>query len=276
MKMSEMIKETIGKHKAKIELFQWAIIASVASLVYSEFVKNIHQKEVPIRAIHVPALRNVRELLDENGNLSYNLSNYLIDHIVEDELFKKYKDLPELELFKEENIEVLKTIFDLYVLPNIRRRIPETIDKKFGLSNPEQQLIREDYTIDLFNREDLNLDQLKYIEHQTILQLFITLPSLQKKQEFPENNSKIYMMDNEILTVNHENAICPIHFDKAIIDTPIIMDLLSMVTNTKIIETDRMVQGEINKERHWLYEITSNPFNRVFVTSFLDEQPKSE
>ena len=37
--------------------------------------------------------------------------------------------LQNLLCFMKENIEIMKTIFDLYIIPNISRRIPETIAK---------------------------------------------------------------------------------------------------------------------------------------------------
>lgn len=273
MKMNELIKDTIIKNKAKIEIFQWSIISSVASLVYSEFLKNMKQKEIPVRSVHVPSLKTVREFLKPDGELLEELSCHLIDKMNEDELFKKYKDkCPELVLFNEDNCEVLKTIFDLYVIPNMSRRIPEVIDKKFGLSTHEQQLFIEDNTIDLFNRLPINDDQINYIVHQTVLQLLIALQSVEKKTTFPEDNNEIYISMGEVLTVNHENAVCPIHFDDQIINNESIMALLSFVTNTRIVDTGIHLQQMMSGNTDVLYKVQSNPFNRVFTTLFIEDK----
>lgn len=187
MKINEMIKEFINTHEAKVEIFQWAVVSSISSLLYSEYIKNIKQQQVPSRIIWVPQVRTINELLEPNSYLSNLLSESLIDFMIEKELFKKYADIPELIIFSEEddNIELIKTIFDIYILPNIGRSLSETISKKFDLLNPDQKLIKESRDIDLFNRKNITDEQFDFLVNQTLLQLLILLPSIEKKQEPP-------------------------------------------------------------------------------------------
>ena len=163
MNIHEIISTAMKDHKNKIEITQWAIISSIASLVFSEYISNIKQKQVPTRKIFVPPIKYVRSLIKPDGYFIKLLEEKLIDGIANNELFKKYNNAPEFVLFNEDNIEVLKTIFDLYIVPNIVRHLPEVIEKKFGLDNDQQQLIIEDSTIDLFCGKPINENQLNYI-----------------------------------------------------------------------------------------------------------------
>lgn len=271
MKLHEMIKETLNNHKSKIELIQWAIISGVSSLLYSEYIANIKQKQIPVRKILLPSIKTLNELLSENSQFIELLSDKLIDNIYNNELFKKYNDAPELVLFNEENIEILKTIFDLYIIPNIRRRIPEAIEKKFDLKNPQQQLFVESREIDLFNRKPINEDQINFIIEETVLQLLILLPTMKKDIELPETNNGILFAEDDIITIGNENAICPIHFNENIFKIESIMKLLSFVTNTTVTENDwnlhpYVKNGNISEPINYI--INTGLFNQVSITRF--------
>lgn len=263
MQIHQMIKNVIGQHKKKIELTQWAIISGVSSLVYSEYIRRIKQKTVPIRAILVPEVRAVQELLDPEGNLMKILSEQLIDRMSEHELIQEYSHAPELVLFKDDQLEILKTLFDLYIIPNIVRKIPETISMKFGLNNPKQQLIRQDRTIDLFNRQPINEEQFQFVVDQTVLQLVLLMPTMKKSIEIPEDNAKIFMTKKEILTIGNENAICPIHINEDIINNKNVMKLLSFVTNTNISKLENKTIGVEKNGNIVEYIISTNVFNQV-------------
>lgn len=269
MKMHELMKEAMNTHKAKIEIFQWAVMAGVSSLIYSEYIKNIKQKQVPTRLILVPKIQYVCELLKTDSHFRNLLSESLIDKMIEDDLMKKYIDIPELVLFKDENIEILKTILDLYILPNVEKNIPNTISRKFGLNNPDNQLIKESNEIDLFKRIPITDKQFEYIVHEIVLQFLILLPSIKKHDEFPEDNTCIYLCEDEIITINHENALCPIHIDKEIISNKEVMNLLSFVTNTRIDEQDYQVSYMFKNNKMVFWEIISNTFNRIMITELL-------
>jgi hypothetical protein len=281
MQIQDIIKRTIIDHKDEVEKIQWAIMSGVSSLLYSEYIKNMKQKQTPIPVVLVPEIKTIKELLDENNSLMKTLSEHLIDDMYKDIMYLsygKYKKSRYFELFKNENREILKTIFDVYIIPNMRSRIPETISKKFDLENPENSSIREDNTIDLFNRKSIDHDSnfYNYIVDESILQLVIYADDIEKDVIYLEsvNNFHFEYDKYNILTVNSESAICPIHFYNWIWDNEDVMKILSFVTNTHIITKlgdDNCMNCTItenydnndNNDRY--YTITSSPFNKVSI-----------
>lgn len=269
MRINQLVKETLNTHKNKIEIAQWAIISSVSSLIYSEYIKQITQKQVPVRIIFVPALKTIREILRPDGQFMDMLSNRLIDEMIKNKWFSEYSSAPELILFKDDQIEIMKTIFDLYIIPNISRRIPEAIEKKFRLNDETNQIFRESREADLFSREPISEDQFKYIVEEAVLQLLVLLPTMKKDIELPEKNLNIHMTESEILTIDHENAMSPIHFSSSIIENKAVIDLLKFVTNTTItrIDTGKKVLVDCN-DIVVRYSIDTNVFNQVALVKF--------
>lgn len=269
MRINQLVKETLSTHKNKIEIVQWAIISSVSSLIYSEYIKQITQKQVPIRIIFVPALKTVREILRPDGQFMDMLSNRLIDEMMKNKWFVKYSSAPELVLFQEDQIEIMKTIFDLYIIPNISRRIPEAIEKKFRLDDETNQTFRESREADLFGRNPISDDQFNYVVEEAVLQLLVLLPTMKKDIDLPEKNLNIHMSASRILTIDHENAMSPIHFSDSIIENKSVIELLKFVTNTTIKRIDDGVDalqddyGEIVR-----YSIDTSVFNQVALVKF--------
>ena len=268
MQIHQILKNAMSQHKKKIELIQWDIISGVSSLVYSEYIRRIKQKSSPIRAILVPEIRVVQDLLNADGHFINLLSENLIDNMMNHFMIKESSTAPELVLFQEENIEIMKTIFDLYIIPNIIKNIPETIELKFGLNKPTQQIIRQDRDIVLFERRPISDDQLRFVVDQSVLQLLVLLPTMKKTIEIPEDNCKIFMNKHEILTIGNSNAICPIHFNDSIISNRSVIELLSFVTDTNISRMENKTTG-VSKNGHTVeYYIRSNMFNQVGLTTF--------
>lgn len=259
MNIHETISNVMKEHKNKIEITQWAVISSIASLVFSEYISNIRQKTKPVRKVLVPSIKYVNELLDPSSQFMKLLSDELVNGIVNNDLFKRYKDAPELILFNEENIDTLKTIFDLYMIPNISRRIPETISKKFQLNDEKNQLIQQDSSLDLFERKNITENQLEYIIEETVLQLLTIIPSIEKENESVENNKQFYIStdDDCAFTINNQEAICPIIFNKKILSNHDVIDLLNFVTSTSIIKNE--AAGMF---------LTTGLFNQVTITKF--------
>lgn len=267
MQIHQIIRNAITQHKSKIELTQWAIISGVSSLIYSQYIRRIKQKTIPIKAILVPEIGTVHRILDpENGLIEY-LSDHLIDKMANHDMIKKYSNAPELVLFNEENIEIMKTLFELYIVPNIVQKIPETIALKFRLNDPSQQLIRQDRDIDLFNQNSITQDQFKFIIDQIVLQLLLVIPTMKRNREIPEDNCKIFMTKNEILTIEHQNAICPIHINETIINNKDVMELLYFVTNTNIRKMENKTTGVEKNGSIVEYLINTNIFNQVSLTT---------
>lgn len=267
-----MFKTFIVDNKKKIELTQWAIINGIASLVYSEYLQRFKQKQYPVKKIMIPPIKYVKEFLNRDNELMISLSNNLIDDMLYNQLFQKFKNAPELAIFDSPNIELLKTVFDLYMIPNIERRIPETIMLKFGIGNESQQLFIEDSSIDLFNRNPISQSYYNFIVEESILQLLFLLPTLKKDIEIPDNNRKILMTADEILTINNENAICPIHFNSSIIENSPVNDLLKFITSTNFKVMDNNVNGIMKKDEIVKYSIDTNPFNEVLLIRLIEDE----
>lgn len=267
MQIHQIVKDTIKQHKEKIEFIQWAIISGVSSLVYSEYIRRIKQKNGPVRAVLVPEIKRVKEFLNpDNEGFIEMLSDRMIEKMANHELIKKYSNAPELVLFNEENIEVMKTLFDLYITPNIVNRIPESITLKFGLNDPNQQLIRQDRNIQLFDGRFIDTRHFDFVIDQTVLQLLVLLPTMKRSVEVPEDNSRIFIGKDDILTIGHENAICPIHFNKDIITNDSVIELLSFVTNTNISIIGNRERGmQLESGDIAEYHIRTNVFNQVGI-----------
>lgn len=274
MSIHEQVHDAITNHKNKIELTQWAIMSAIASLVYSEFLKNIKQKQYPRKMIIVPSIRNIQELLLLDGEMFTSLSSNLIEMIQQNPLFQKYKEAPEFEMFTDKNIEIMKTILELYILPNVNKRLPESIALKFDLYNQENQLITQSRDLDLFHRQPFHTNQLNYVVEETILNLLTLIPSMCKTVDYPEQNISIFMTDEEILTISNENALCPIHFTtKMFHETEsTLLNTLLFVTNTNIEENDWNIHSYMKEFPHSgehlsvSYIIDTGLFNSVSLT----------
>lgn len=271
MQIHQTIKEVIKNHKNKIELIQWAITSGVSSLVYSEYLMNIKRKTLPSNILLVPSIRSVNELLDPENQFMQLLSDKLIDRIVENETFKKYSDAPELVLFNNENIEIMKTIFDLYIINNISRRLPETISKKFGLDKTDDQLrfAVQSNELDLFNRQPITSRQLDFIVEETVLHLLTLIPTMKKSIELPESNFNIHMTDNEIITIGNDKAICPILLNKEILNNEEVIKMILFVTNTTVIDASlKSLFKTIGESKEQVTVIVNTGiFNQVSLTS---------
>ena len=276
MEISKIMKEAMAKHQKKVEIIQWAIISGVTSLVYSEFISKIKQKAVPVPMVQVPEIRSIQYLLEPNGQFVDLLSKDLIDYMLSSKYFQEFLHAPELELFRTENVEILKTIFDMYISPNIHRRVPETIMIKFGLNNTEQQFVRQSNEIYMFDNRPINEGHVEFIADQCILQLLVLMPTMIKDIEIPEENFNLLMAEDEILTINHEKAICPIHFNKDIIDNKTVIELLKFVTSTQIHEFAEDAENHaIKNEKRVAYNINTNPFNTVSFTRLMGIETES-
>jgi len=271
MQISHIMKEAMKTHQKKIELIQWAIISGVTTLIYSEYIRRIKQKATPVPLVLVPEIRSLTNLLDPNEHFMNLLSMQLIDQMVSVKMFQQYFDAPELELFRAENIDIMKTIFDMYIIPNISRRLPETIEIKFGLNNPKQQAIRESHEIDMFGNKPIDENHVEFMADQSVLQLLMLMPTMIKNVEIPEENEKIHMSEDEILSISHEKAICPIHFNVHIINNKTVIDLLKFVTSTQIKECDPEsgIRGKKTDDSYIKYIINTGPFNSVSLTRLI-------
>lgn len=259
MYIQEMVKKSIIENRREIEISQQAMISGVSSLIYSEYLRRIVQKETPVKRILVPTIRSVREILDRNGSFMVMLSERFIDNINSHELFKRYAEAPEFNIFNSDNIEIFKTIFDLYISQNISRTIPDVISRKFCLLDDSQQLFVENRAADLFDRHPISDDQFEFIVEETILHMLNLIPSMSKDVKFPESNNLIAMNDETIMGINHENAICPIYLDGNIVKNESVIPLLEFVTSTQV------MFSSVHSDS---YRVSTSPSNEVSLITF--------
>lgn len=266
------MKMFIEGNKKAIETFQNAVIMSLSSLIYSEYIKNIKQQRFPIIMTWVPQITTVKELLKPESYLVKLLSESLIDKITERQLFQDYKDsIPELNIFNDENdnIELLKFTFDYYIMHNAFYNISNTISKKFDLNNPDNNTFRESRDLDLFNRIPITERQLDYIVDETILQWFVMLDSIKKRIDYPSDNTEVFLVEGEILSIDHTNAICPVMINDDIFNNEEVFPLLSFVTSTTISEHEHSVSYMFKNDKTVFHDVKSNPFNKLTTIELL-------
>lgn len=275
MEIHKMVKDALRDHKEKIELLQWAIISGIATLIYPEYLIRIKQKRTPVRRILLPPIKSVREIVHPEGEFMTYLSEHLIESIksrLNTPQFREYASAPEFALFcsNHDEIEILKTIFDLYMIPNISTRLPETISRKFQIDDPKQQLMVESSDIDLFDRkcpvDELSFD---FLVEEIVLQLLTLIPTMKKEVELPESNIGIYLTESEVVTIGNENGICPIHINKHIIENSgVRFNVLRFVTNTNIEKTDWQENSMVKDDECVEYKMETGLFNQVAITRF--------
>lgn len=235
LSMNESTKQFLINNKSSIEMFQWALMNSVASLVYSDYIASIRQKQFPVRKVLVPVIKDLEYIMDPRGELLRDLPEYLLDRIRCDVNDYYAYSIPEFDIFNMGNDSSLKDLMNEYIIPNISRRIPETIKKKFGLDDPNQQVIREDRNIKMFDKYPLDGASRNFIAAQTILQFFTMGITIEKECCPIEHSTGICLpLDKHyILSIANDQAVCPIQLNAEIIDNPI-FGLISFVTGTTI------------------------------------------
>lgn len=266
----EKIKEGIRDHRNEIELTQIGITSAIASLVYSEYIRNFKQVTNPTRKIFVSEINNVIELLSPESEFTMMLSDTMIDSMAKTKLIQEYINVPELVMFKEENIDILKSIFELYIMPNVGRSIPNAIVRKFGLSDESNQLFYQTGDIDLFNRVPPGKDYIQFIVEQAVLQILLLAPEVKKKVDNVEsnNNIKFPLSEHAIISIGSDRAISVIHVNETILGNAPIMDLLEFVTSTKFTpispadtEGEKMAYLGVD-----YYKIVTSPYNQAILT----------
>lgn len=243
MSIQENVMNALKNNKKDIEVIQWGIMNSVASLIYSEYISDIRKQQYPTMRIFIPEIRYVSELVSENSELMNHLRGHLVMDMRTWIQIYHYIDAPELMLFDDNHLEIMESILDAYILPNISKRLPETIAIKFGLNETgdHDPRIQEDSSIDLFGRKPFTTDQYDYITEEAMLQVLTLIPSMNKEITFVENNKEFilpYNFNGYILTVNNAQAICPIQYSRAVIYNHDVIDMLNFVTSTNIKDTE--------------------------------------
>ena len=265
MSIHEQIKEIIREHGDEIGIIQVAVTSSIASMIYSEYLRNFKQVMKPTMKVMVPKVSIVQEMLVPGSGFACTLSDTLIDTMVSNPLMIEYSTLPELALFRPDKVEILKTIFELSILPNIARVIPAMIVHKFNLDKPDNQLYCQSPDLDIFDRVFPNDKHTQYTADQAVLQLLLIAPNVPKNVLPCESNIDIKLQADvfNVVSVANDNAISVVHFNSQILENYPMRKLLSFVTNT---EFKGCEAGGITTDH---YLVTSSAFNRVVHTTLL-------
>jgi hypothetical protein len=234
-------------YKKDVELFQCSIISAVSTLIYSEYIRNIIDRPLPVRAIFVPKIYAVEEILHKDSPLMKMISDQLIKYIINHKLFS-YIDKSSLVLFKDKYLNELTVILNKYIIPNISPAIARTIRMKFGIGDPDQQLIIESNGIDLFEREVISPSRLEYIFDETLIHILMNEKTVLKN--IKPITSERFTIRDEIVGIRHENAISPIYVNSDIINNKSVIDLISFVTSTDFISDDSLyrINTSVNNE----------------------------
>ena len=167
----------------------------------------------------------------------------------------KLLDRPEMSIFAADKLDMLYSVFDEYIIPNISKQIPKTITKKFGLDDEKQQLIREDRSIEMFKKYPIDNKMKEYIALQIALQFLTLKPDIKKTITDVESNTNIkLLMEKDIaLSINHSTAICPIIINKKSFMYDV-NNLIMFVTGTTVCDNSLL--------------INTMPFNTVQLIQF--------
>ena len=248
MELDDKLKNFIISNKNSIEKFQWALINSISVLIYSEYIHCMKNKYVHTHKVHIPAIKSIYNILSPESTFMNMIKGRFVDGLLNNELLSKYLSISDLNIINDENVLYMKLVIGEYMIPNIFKRIPETISMKFGINDPTQNIMIEDSHIDIFKSIKLDSeDTLNFIIDEFVLCLLIFLDSIDKDIEFPESNSEIYVTGDEIIKIGNDHAICPVLINQSIMKYHKIYDLLLFVTSTTIREANTFPVWKLSK-----------------------------
>lgn len=271
----QQVRDTMRDRSEDLERIKLSIMSSIGTLIYSEFLRNFKQSTSSVGVtVEVPRIEEIRNILKPDGEFATLLTEKLIDdvaHKLTTMLAHDYDKLPGALMFREENRDILKTIFTLHMMPEICRQIPALITQKFSLG-------RNKVYVESYSGKPLMFDgnfkaesYLDFLSLESYLQFLLLLPGV-RKEVTPylnnHNNQDILFPAGDdptlILSVSNQNAISIVHFHRDVIADNNVFPLLSFVTSTTFKE-DRM---EICGTESVRYFVDSSPYNRVIITKF--------
>lgn len=251
------VKEIIRHHGSEVSMVNLAVTSAVAGLMYSEYLRNFKKTIRPTLKIRVPETAEVSKLLVIGSEFANEMADTMIDRMVDNHLLRERLTAPELFLFTDEYRDILRTIFEIYIIPNVSRYIPSVLRQKFGLDDPSEQTFVESSELDLFDRQFPQEYHHRFIADEAVLHLLITLPRFCPDLKECENNLSVDLpaVDEEFLSIGNQNAISVIHVNRQIIGNGPMLELLSFVTDSNFeVDHDPEAPG---------YNVRSNLFNQL-------------
>ena len=171
----------------KFNTFCDAMLNSVGTLVYSKFLRDV---EVRNKEVYIPSFDDIRKLL----SIDSLFMRGLVEHIP--------------TLFRDnEHISVDICTLEEFITPTFVE-ISDIIEKKFDFPHKTKRFY-------LASEKSYPMFYYKYIARETVLQMLL----LECGDSFEKTNERtILMKDLTAVSVDHENALCQIVFDKSILD----------------------------------------------------------
>ena len=264
MGFSDNIKNVLKNNKKEIETFQLALTSAIGTIIFSECVSNFNQRMSPTRKIFIPELTSVEKILNPENEIMMDIADNLISDICELIDGMKLSNNPQFNIFFVNDHEVLKTILDIYILPNLYKSLIKVIVAKLSLDDPDNRLFIQDPEIKIF--KDMNIGNFReVIVMETFLHLINNAEGLNKTVVLLENVDDYAMLiDNtsEFISINNQNMISPIHLNVSLLSESYaewFIKLTNFVTSTQI-TMHKIYQNERT------LTLTSSPFNAVTVS----------
>lgn len=231
-----------------VETFQWSVIDSISSLLYSEYIGNIVEKKIPITRYMVPTIKSVIDILKPDSDFIRSVSNKLICGMSGNRWMtvSGFCNTGEYDKLKDEKDRtILQAILDSYIFTNVGRVIPNVIMKKFSIGiESNNGLMVEDYGIDLFKKGMLD-DYYEYIIEEASMSLVTII--MNTDSTCVTGVDKIELTSDSILSINNGNAICRTLFSKDVATNPVVMDILKATVTNCISATDDTFIMETSK-----------------------------
>lgn len=231
------LQEILNNHHDEYQKFQWALMNSIGSLIYSEFISKFKKYTRPVPHIEIPSIKYIEEMLNKDGDFLCSVREKMVSYILD----SNYKEINESEIFKLENREDLNKVIELYLIPNVIRFIPDVIRKKFNL-NENQSFFREFNNIDLFDRKFNQEWIIDYVLEEIVLQYVAFF-----KAKVSITQTEFVMGNNNVISIDNKNAICPILISIDMLRNDKALDLIKFVSNTEITMNDSKIYFKTNE-----------------------------
>lgn len=228
-----------------VAIFRAQFGKALMSLIYSEYISCMKQKDVPVTRIMVPPVKYIDSILQQS-EFKDRILEEVPALILEDPLmdivlgrcglvsYNMY-----MELFKDAFNRIYPSIADITV---------SKIRSKF-LDERMNQLFVESSEIDIFKNRPITDDHYKYIAHETVLNLLHHFGCV-SVYDIVEPD-KIVINNDDIIIINHPQAMDAVIIDTIVLENSV-WDLLQFVTSVFL--------KEIAEDGYHLY---SNPYNIV-------------
>lgn len=234
------MREYIKKNKDVLEEFQQAMFRSFGSLIYSYFLENMKRKNNG--KILTPEIKEVKSFLNFGTPFIDKVCEKFIIEMFDDPLYSEYKELllfHSFDIFNNRNCDGIAECLIDYIIPNMQRRIPEAISKKFEFEDTSKQTFFESNECE-FKTDDVE-SMFWYVLHEFMLQYLYENPKYNDLRSInlidPTNTEKVnfksVITEGDVLSIENINALTPILFDKIICDNDV-YETISFVTNTHI------------------------------------------